>query len=56
MDDAEAAEYLKVEPRTLRVWRKSRGLPHLKLTSKCIRYRRPDLDQWEARHMVEMVA
>lgn len=46
LTDEQAAAILAVEPRTLRLWRHTRGLPHLKLTSKVIRYRRSDLDEW----------
>lgn len=52
LTEPEAALYLTVEPRTLRDWRNKRGLPHLKLTSKIIRYRRTDLNTWLARHLV----
>ena len=56
LTDSQAAALLSVEPRTLRLWRQSRGLPHLRLTSKVIRYRRSDLDAWLARHLVATVA
>ena len=56
LTDQQAAAILAVEPRTLRLWRQSRGLPHLRLTSKVIRYRRSDLDAWLARHLVATVA
>lgn len=52
LTDAQAAELLAVEPRTLRLWRATRGLPHIRLTSKIIRYRRRDLDVWLSRHAV----
>ncbi|MBM3836302.1 MAG: helix-turn-helix domain-containing protein [Verrucomicrobia bacterium] len=42
----EAAQLLAVKSRTLRLWRRTRGLPHIKITSKEIRYRRADLDAW----------
>jgi excisionase family DNA binding protein len=56
LTDTQAAELLSVEPRTLRLWRHSRGLPHLRITSKVIRYRRADLDAWLARHLVAIAA
>jgi len=56
LDDARAAEYLKITPRTLRLWRARRGLPHFKLTPKCIRYSRGDLDGWLARFRTARVA
>ena len=46
LTEEEAARLLSVEPRTLRLWRNERGLPHLKITSKVIRYRRSDLNGW----------
>jgi excisionase family DNA binding protein len=52
LTDRQAAEILAVEPRTLRLWRHTRGLPHIRITSKVIRYRRSDLDGWLNRHRV----
>ena len=54
LTEAEAAEILSVEPRTLRLWRNTRGLPHLKITNKVVRYRRGDLDGWLDRCRVQM--
>jgi hypothetical protein len=45
-NEPQAAAYLSVEVRTLALWRKTRGLPHIKLSAKCIRYRKPDIDSW----------
>jgi excisionase family DNA binding protein len=56
LTDPQAAALLGVEPRTLRLWRHTRGLPHIKLTSKVIRYRRSDLDAWLSRHVVALTA
>jgi excisionase family DNA binding protein len=56
LTDTEAAALLSVEPRTLRLWRHTRGLPHIRLTSKVIRYRRCDLDAWLGRHFVQIRA
>lgn len=55
LTDEQASSLFNVEPRTLRLWRLTRGLPHIKITSKVIRYRRADLDAWIARHSVVMV-
>jgi hypothetical protein len=44
--EGEAAAYLHQQPRTLRLWRNRRGLPHFKPTSKVVLYRRADLDAW----------
>jgi predicted DNA-binding transcriptional regulator AlpA len=52
LTDLDAAQLLGIEPRTLRLWRNTRGLPHLRITSKVIRYRRADLDAWLSRHAV----
>lgn len=46
LTDEQAARILSVEPRTLRLWRNSRGLPFIRITSKVIRYRLADLNQW----------
>jgi hypothetical protein len=46
LTDEQLALLLGVEPRTLRLWRNTRGLPHIKVTSKVIRYRRSDVDSW----------
>lgn len=54
LTEVEAAEILSVEPRTLRLWRNTRGLPHLKITNKVVRYRRTDLDGWLDRCRVQM--
>ena len=56
LTDAQAAELFSAEPRTLRLWRHTRGLPHIRLTSKVIRYRRTDLDAWLGRHFVQIAA
>jgi excisionase family DNA binding protein len=45
--DETAAQYIGgIEARTVRLWRKSRGLPHVKLSAKVIRIRKADLDAW----------
>ena len=56
LTDEQAAAILSVEPRTIRLWRKTRGLPHLKLTSKIVRIRRADLDSWMEKRLVQTVA
>jgi DNA-binding transcriptional MerR regulator len=52
LTDEQAARILSVEPRTLRLWRNSRGLPFIRITSKVIRYRLADLNQWLAERRV----
>ncbi len=56
LTDQQAAEILSVEPRTLRLWRNTRGLPHIKITPKVIRYRRADLDAWLEQKRVAICA
>ena len=55
LDDNAAAEYIGVEPRTIRSWRTHRGLPFIRITGKVIRIRRADLDEWLTRHRVAMI-
>lgn len=54
--DAGLAEYLHQQPRTIRAWRQTRGLPHCRLTQKSIVFRRVDVDTWVAQHRVATVA
>jgi excisionase family DNA binding protein len=56
LTEQQIAALLNIEPRTLRLWRQTRGLPHLKLTSKIIRYRRTDVDAWLDNHRVAITA
>ncbi|MBM3833636.1 MAG: helix-turn-helix domain-containing protein [Verrucomicrobia bacterium] len=49
LTEAQAAAFLTVKPRTLRLWRHTRGLPHIRITAKEIRYRASDLEEWLAR-------
>jgi len=56
LTDVEAAALLSVKPRTLILWRHTRGLPHVRITSKCIRYRRIDLDEWLEDRRVAIIA
>lgn len=55
LTDIQAAAFLAVEPRTLRLWRATRGLPYIRITSKVIRYRKVDLDEFLARRRVAVV-
>ncbi len=52
LDDAGACRLLLTNPRTLRLWRHSLGLPFIRLTAKSLRYRRRDLEQWLDRRRV----
>ena len=54
LTESQLAAELNVLPGTLRSWRRTRGLPHVKLTAKIIRYRRADIDGWLERNRVVM--
>ncbi|MGD1086072.1 MAG: helix-turn-helix domain-containing protein [Verrucomicrobiota bacterium] len=54
--EEKAASFLAVKPRTVRLWRQTRGLPHIRITSKVIRYRKSDIDDWLERRRVAIVA
>jgi hypothetical protein len=55
LDDKQLCALLNTNPRVLRVWRSTRGLPFVKITNKIIRYRRADIDQWLARKVTAIV-
>lgn len=44
--EEQTASYLAVEPRTCRLWRATRGLPFIRISSKAVRYRKRDIDAW----------
>jgi hypothetical protein len=47
LNEQEACAFLhQKNPRTLRLWRKTRGLPHYAPTRKVILYRKSDLVAW----------
>lgn len=52
--DKEACKFLSVEPRCLRLWRRTRGLPFIRITSKVLRYRPADLESWLDSRLVKM--
>ncbi len=53
--DEQAGAYLGgIPPRTLRLWRHTRGLPSIRITSKVTRYRKSDLDEWLAKRRVQI--
>jgi excisionase family DNA binding protein len=56
LTEKDVANILSVKPRTVRLWRHSRGLPFIKITTKEIRFRRADIDEWLERRRVAMVA
>lgn len=46
LTEPEVARLLNVEPRTIRLWRRTRGLPHIRLTGKVVRFKPADVDEW----------
>ena len=54
LTEAQAASFVGIEPRTMRLWRKTRGVPHLKLTSKIVRFRSDDLNDWLNKFRIQM--
>jgi predicted DNA-binding transcriptional regulator AlpA len=47
IDEKEAAKLLGFSPRTLQAWRVNGGGPaFVHVSSRCVRYRREDLDEW----------
>jgi excisionase family DNA binding protein len=46
LTDEEAATLLRIEPRTVALWRKTRGLPHVKLASRVVRIPQAELEAW----------
>jgi predicted DNA-binding transcriptional regulator AlpA len=49
LTDKELALQLSIEPRTLRLWRNTLGLPFIKISGKTVRYRDSDVQGWLAR-------
>ena len=52
LDEEAVAKLLGVEPRTVRLWRRTRGLPHCKLTHKVVIFRPEDVAEWVASRRV----
>jgi len=51
LEDVEVARVLRIEPETLRAWRRQgRGPVFVELGSKLIRYRTEDVRAWIAAH------
>lgn len=54
LDTIEAANHLRVDPRTLAAWRRRRRGPvYHRYSHRCIRYKLSDLDRWLAARCVE---
>ena len=51
LDKPEAATFLRIKKRTLDVWM-TKGLPHIKLPSGGVRFRRDQLLEWLEKHAV----
>lgn len=56
LTEKEVASMLRTSPRALRLWRRTRGLPHVKISSKSVLYKASELDRWLNEHQVELVA
>ena len=56
LTEQETAAVLGIAPRTVRLWRRTRGLPHVVVTAKVIRVPRAELDGWMRSRMVRTVA
>lgn len=56
LNDEQCCALLRIKPRTLRLWRQRRGLPHFKVTSKVVRYSRADVQTWLEQRRVAMVS
>lgn len=54
LSDTQCAALLGVKPRTLRLWRRKRALPFIKITSREIRYRAADIAEWLSQRRVAM--
>lgn len=49
VDERTAADALRLTPRTLQEWRRrGGGPPYVQVSSRCIRYRPSDLEEWAA--------
>ena len=53
----EVAQITGLSVETLAQWRSQRrGIPFVKVSRNCVRYRQSDLDQWLEEHIVSVVA
>ncbi len=54
MNESEAAELLRLTPNALRKWRQLRKGPRfIKLSERCVRYDRRDLEHWLTSRQVQ---
>jgi excisionase family DNA binding protein len=55
MTELEVAALFSVSRETIRKWRKTKGLPHLKIGHRTLRSRRVEVDAWAAKWRLAMV-
>lgn len=55
LTDVDVAAAFQVEPRTIKLWRRTRGLPYIALTNKVVRFRRDDIEKWAAKRVRRVV-
>lgn len=47
LTEKQVASLLELSARTLQAWRvRGLGPPHIRMSSRCLRYRRSDIDRW----------
>jgi predicted DNA-binding transcriptional regulator AlpA len=55
LSPAEVAEYTGLSIETLAQWRsQKRGIPYIKISHNCVRYRQADLDLWVSERIVRV--
>ena len=42
----EVAKYLHCSPDAIRVWRRTKNFPYIKISHRCVRYRKHEIDDW----------
>ena len=50
----EAAEILKVSPRTIREWTSLGKIPHIRISARCVRYSADELVRWAKERRVDV--
>jgi excisionase family DNA binding protein len=56
LTEDQLAKLLAVKCRTLRLWRKTRALPHIRISSRAVRFRRRDVVRWLEHNSVTVAA
>lgn len=54
LSPVDAAEYLSISRKTLDRWRRAKLVSCVRIGSRVIRYRRPDLDKMMETHMIRV--